>query len=118
MKLYFLRKYFALFVLLAVFSAAVAGVCHEGDKHAFQEKVDVIVVNSCPGQESPACPCEDKTDTGTCGSSCGCPCHSPLTAEPFRVGCSRDIAVLALFEPFTVFPQVYLPIFIPPQNLV
>jgi len=62
-------------------------------------------------------PCSDRHATDCCNSSCSC-CSSFVVPLP-AVITRRAIAPAASFsmrEPFKRFPEVYLPIFVPPQN--
>jgi len=75
----------------------------------------VQVVQAADDAPWGACPCSDGQHGECCESACCCPCHAPfsqritITYAPMvtRQGCSEILGEL---------PQVYLSIFVPPQN--
>jgi hypothetical protein len=69
-------------------------------------------------QQCPACPSDQHSVPGHYDSSCNCPCHAPLTAQPVQLVRSQQIALFEFHEPFKSLPEVYLPKFIPPHILV
>lgn len=65
----------------------------------------------------PSCPDSDHTGADHCDSSCYCSCHLPVTVQPVLIRFSPVVTSLIVSEPFNTLPEVYLPKFIPPQNL-
>lgn len=65
------------------------------------------------------CPCSERHGSDDCDSSCSCcSCCSylaPLTAQMAGLPSVPDAPYL-VYEPIQRFPEVYLPIFVPPQN--
>jgi len=65
------------------------------------------------------CPCSDRHDAEGCDSSCSCcSCcsyHAPLPA-PLAWSAAPPERSCRLRDPFQFLPEVYLPIFVPPQN--
>ncbi len=62
---------------------------------------------------------DDSQDTGKddcCTTACACACHAPLTIK--AVTLPVPVALTSCFASFNPHlpPQVYLPIFVPPQN--
>ena len=70
-----------------------------------------------PGGGGPDNPVEKHSAGDHCDSSCNCPCHAPIAVQPIRAEYAPLVSPLVFIEPFTAFPEVYLPKFIPPQNL-
>jgi hypothetical protein len=63
------------------------------------------------------CPCSDERGSSCCDSTfCCCACHAPLS-QSFRLAYAPVIAVQSFREPLWSLPQVYRPIFVPPQNI-
>ena len=54
---------------------------------------------------------------GHCAAACYCACHLPVTMQPLQLHHAPVMSRLVTGEPFTFLPEVYLPRFIPPQNL-
>lgn len=77
---------------------------------------------SCVSAQQPAsshCPCSDRHDSRDCDDSCFCcfcsPCLAP--AAHYLLQPRVTSASFSLYDPFRLYPEVYLPIFVPPQNL-
>lgn len=63
------------------------------------------------------CPCSDGHDADCCDTTgCSCACHAPL-GQKVLLAYAPVVVVLNFREPFWLLPQVYLAIFVPPQNL-
>jgi hypothetical protein len=62
------------------------------------------------------CPCSDNHENSMCDSVCSC--CSIVASLPERVNfhSSPLAAIISPAEPLFVVPQVYFPIFVPPQN--
>lgn len=107
-------------MIIIMFAITVTGFCRGA--HAAELSFDApseqsasylnAVENQCP-----SCPIDEHSAPDHCDSSCNCPCHAPLTAQPVQVVCSQLITPLVFSEPFKAVPEVYLSKFIPPQNL-
>jgi hypothetical protein len=61
------------------------------------------------------CPSSETHDGDCCESDCHCSCHAPLT-ERVAIVYSPFVSFLCCPESHPASPQVYLPIFVPPQN--
>jgi len=62
-------------------------------------------------------PCPDRQDSDCCDTAfCLCECHAPL-GQNLRLDYAPVIAVQNVLEKAWSLPQVYRPIFVPPQNL-
>jgi hypothetical protein len=63
------------------------------------------------------CPCSDEKDSSCCDSAfCCCACHAPLS-QGFQLAYAPVVAIQGFREPAWSLPQVFLSIFVPPQNL-
>jgi len=63
------------------------------------------------------CPCSDDHGAGCCDVTfCNCECHAPL-GQALRLPYAPVVACQNILEPSWSLPQVYRPIFVPPQNL-
>ena len=111
-----MKKFTSLVLILTVLAAS--GLCSCLDSHAAEQSLAASVTAECAAADHcPACPADDHSDADHCASSCYCSCHLPLTVQAIRIVHSPVITELIFPESFTVMPEVYLPKFIPPQNL-
>jgi hypothetical protein len=113
----FLKKLASLFLIVTILAAS--GLCSCLDSHAAEQSSPAPVAARCdaPADHCPACPDGDHSGSDQCPSSCYCSCHLPLTMQTVQVQHSPVITELVFFESFIAIPEVYLPKFIPPQNL-
>ncbi|GFO68270.1 hypothetical protein GMLC_18490 [Geomonas limicola] len=92
------------------------GVTIASNYHPFQ---DQVVSSPFEGAGDSHCPCSDRHDTEGCDSSCSCcSCcsyHAPLPL-PLAWPAGNAERSCRLSDPFQFLPEVYLPIFVPPQN--
>ena len=64
------------------------------------------------------CPCSDGQGSDCCDSIfCNCACHAPL-GQCIQLVYAPEIAAQSFRESSWSLPQVYRPIFVPPQNFV
>jgi len=64
------------------------------------------------------CPCSDEKGSDCCdATTCNCSCHTPLVQHALFTY-SPVVMVLLQLEPYWSLPQVYFPIFVPPQRFV
>jgi hypothetical protein len=86
----------------------------------FAPSVDTIAANieAAPGHCND-CPCSDEGHgMGGCDASCSCcSCFAPLP-QGVTLDFSPVVTFLTLFESFQALPQVFLTIFVPPQNRI
>ena len=78
-----------------------------------------LLLTASPGEPASHCPCSDRHGSDGCNPSCSCcSCCSffapPPTAIVWRA--LQPSTSFSMLEPFKHFPEVYLPIFVPPQN--
>jgi hypothetical protein len=64
-----------------------------------------------------SCPCSDGQGSDCCDTTfCSCACHAPLS-QSLRLVYAPMIVIHRFREPTSSLPQVFLSIFVPPQNL-
>ena len=111
----------SILVILTILGASLSGACRGA--HAAEHTRDLPGAHSCPVKDgacddsSPASPCGEHSDGDHCAAACYCACHLPVTIQPLRLHHAPVMSRLVAGEPFTFLPEVYLPKFIPPQNL-
>lgn len=70
---------------------------------------------TAPDSPCDECPCSGEQDSDCCDTtSCPCSCHTPLTRHMHTY--APIVIVQRFAEPHWSLPQVYLSIFVPPQN--
>ena len=106
-------------LIVAVLTVAFNGVCQTA--HAMQDCVSKTVSASQPEVSAvdgcPCCPVEHD-DFDACGDCVNCVCHASVIIQQFTLSYAPVTSDIASSEPFKSLPEVYLPKFIPPQNLV
>lgn len=114
-----LKKLTSLLLVVIILAATTLCLCRE--THATGQPESAAASCAAAADHCPVCPacpaCPDKggSDADHDAASCFCPCHLPLIVQPVRICPAPLISRLFFFEPLTVFPEVYLPKFIPPQ---
>jgi hypothetical protein len=115
----FRRHFWAIAVvqLLVMVMFAVPVCCYELEPD--HEKAGIsqsAKSNDAEQNKCPCCPNENKADSANC-STCGyCSYHGPLTTVN-STDYIPSTAQLVSREQFSMLPDVYIPIFVPPQNL-
>lgn len=112
------RRLIALCMVLAYLLLPMDGFAQLQPFAPSADQADTIVVNiEAPHGHCSDCPCsDDGHGTGGCDASCSCcSCFAPLP-HGFTLDFSPVVTSLTLFEPFQALPQVFLTIFVPPQN--
>lgn len=114
-------KLIARLILMVVLTVSVN--CVANNAHAMDCNLSTTCENELYQGISAVdhCPCspnEQHKDAGRCDTCINCICHAPMTIKPFLLSYNPSILDMHTSEPFTLFPEVYLPKFIPPQNLV
>jgi len=99
-------------IYLALPAANLAGAATLGvDLPSAQDTCSTATTAPCGD-----CPCSDDQTSGCCDKAfCNCACHVPLS-RGLRLTYAPMIAVQSFLEPYWSLPQVYRPIFVPPQN--
>ncbi len=112
----FLKTVTSLFLIVTILVAS--GLCSCLDSHAAQQSPAAAVAADCGGAgHCPACPGDDHSDTDHDAGSCFCACHLPLIAPKIEICYNPIVTSLFPLEKFSAIPEVFLPKFIPPQNL-
>ena len=105
-------KNIALILLLVMVSIALGGVvCRGADPHAV--KASVVDFHG----DAPCCPDAGHGGGDHCQGCLSCPCHTPLAGDLLQFRYSPSFSLLSFVEHHTAPPDVYLPKFVPPQNL-
>ena len=105
-----------------VLSSTMVGLCHAA--HAAEE----VLCKQCPpGAETSSvtsldehdhsCPDADHEGPDHCASTCYCSCHLPVTTAGLQLRYAPVITVLLLQETFTPPQDIFLSLFVPPDNL-
>jgi hypothetical protein len=111
----------ALFIIITFLVSLTGGAC--ADVHAESHGLPVTgsVCESgthAASQSSPCAPDHDShPDDGHCDDCCGCTCFRSTVADGIVVNYSPTVSTLSRVEPFLVFPDVFLPKFVPPERL-
>jgi hypothetical protein len=111
-----LFRHIAVLLVVIYLFIPVMGLAHAGVPFA-----GTAVIRTIDGREdSPCenCPCSQENDSHCCDSACcSCAFHCP-PVQGMQVRYSPIVIIARHGEPFRAMPQVYLPIFVPPQNLL
>ena len=114
------RRLVAVFTLLVIMTLCVSVECHAvGPKDSGLHATTGVVLPATEHTDSPCCPIDDHghTDADHCTSCLHCACNAPLAALETILSYAPSLSLLNPFDRFNLLPEVYLPIFIPPQNL-
>ncbi|OGU16570.1 MAG: hypothetical protein A2076_02515 [Geobacteraceae bacterium GWC2_53_11] len=117
MTLSLAHNQFIAFVLIIIYLALPATLCAQSV--VFDAEGDLMPTISSTANTSPldTCPCSDGHDSDCCDTTgCSCACHAPL-GQRVRLAYAPVVVAQNFREPFWLLPQVYLAIFVPPQNL-
>jgi len=88
------------------------------ESHASSASAQAACCEISASHHCPCSPLEQHNDYDGCDTCDDCGCHAPLTTSPFRLSYNPIISDQTSIDPFKHLPEVYLPKFIPPQNLV
>jgi len=112
----FTFRHSAVLIIILYLCLPVVGFAHADISAGL---IDVRLTDGGITQEAPCdqCPCSDEHGSDCCGASvCGCAFQSP-PEQALRVRYAPVVVSLRSLDSFWVLPQVYLPIFVPPQNM-
>lgn len=114
-----LKRIIAVVLLVAVAVMAGNGHCFVRDAgHALETScgtADEAAAKSNHGGDIPCCPDEDDSSPDHCSSCLSCPCHAPLNSQGTLLSYSPLVISLSFPEHLNAPPDVYRPIFVPPQ---
>jgi hypothetical protein len=114
------RRLVAAMTLTIIMTLLVSVDCHAvGPKDAGLHATTSVVLPATEHPDSPCCPIDDHghTDVDHCLSCLHCACNAPLAALETILSYAPSLSLLNPINRFNLLPEVYLPIFIPPQNL-
>jgi len=113
-------KFFSWVLLVVVMTVTMHGVhncAHAMQGHQTSAMVAVSSLEISASHQSPCSPLSPHDDYDDCESCLNCACHAQLTIHPFQLSYNPSIIDFGTSEEFKHLPEVYLPKFIPPQNL-
>ena len=108
-------------MLASVFLVLCNGVCSTA--HALESQLSSLQVSAVTDAAAsfgvPCCP-DDHHDSESpaCDDCVNCLCHVTVAPQLFRLNYLPVFSDISCFAAFRSLPEVYLPKFIPPQNLV
>lgn len=107
-------------VLIAVILSASINCLHE-NVHATQSLFATVGSRATASgiSDFEQClfpPLEQATNYDCCDACFNCACHAPLTIQPFRLHYDPMVLKWSSSEPFMHLPEVFLPMFIPPES--
>jgi len=107
------RHMSALLIILYLF-IPVMGFAHAGVPDA--GTTDIRSLCAVAGSPCDHCPCSEEQGSPCCDTDfCSCSFHSP-PVQGVQVRYAPVVVIARRTESFWMLPQVYLPIFVPPQN--
>jgi len=102
------------------------GLCTDAATPCHTPATQTVCATTCDNSEisalsgSPHCPCSDSHAPGECDANCSCcSCGSCLAPLPGALAFATPPPKVPYpdYDRFQKLPEVYLPIFVPPQNL-
>jgi hypothetical protein len=113
----FLKKLTSLCLIVMVLAAS--GLCTCLDSHATEQAPGSASAVHCTddADHCPACPAGDHSSADHDAASCFCACHLPLLTQGINIRHNPVVSTLVSVEKITAIPEVWLDLFIPPQNL-
>lgn len=119
MKIHLTLKFISRLILLVLLTAILNGA--HGTAHAMENHTNTTCIQAVYSAASTPhdCPCspdEQHDDHDGCNKCASCACHAPLTMQLFQLVYTPIIAGLQTFTPLTVFPEVFLSLFVPPDS--
>jgi hypothetical protein len=108
-----LRHLSSLLIIIYLF-IPVMGFAHVGDQGV--AATEIRSIGAVAGAPCGHCPCGDEQGSHCCDTGCcSCAFHSP-PVEVLQPGYAPVVVIARHTESFRMLPQVYLSIFVPPQN--
>lgn len=115
-----IKKSASLLLIIAMLTVTALFPCMQdaaAEQSTGTQLQSFAAVDETAGDHCPHCPDQGHSDSGHCDSSCSCSCHPPVIGQPVRIRLDEIVIDLVFLEPFTALPEVYLPKYIPPQNV-
>jgi hypothetical protein len=114
------RRLVATMMLMIMVTLCLSMECHAvGPKSNGLHGTTAIVLPPSGDSDTPCCPADDHNhgDLDHCTSCLHCACNAPLMGSDALISYTPSLSLLNPKDRFSQLPEVYLPIFIPPQNL-
>jgi hypothetical protein len=113
------RRLVATMTLMVIMTLFVSVNCHAVGPRDAGLHATSNVLNALDHLDTPCCPVDDHdhADIDHCASCLHCACNAPLAAPGAVLSYAPSVSLLNPIDRFNHMPEVYLPIFIPPQNL-
>ena len=114
------RRLVAAMTLMVLLTLCVSVDCHAvGPRDAGLHAVSSVVLPATEHSDSPCCPVDDHghSDADHCTSCLHCACNALMASKETHLSYAPTVSSLNPIDRFNHLPEVYLPIFIPPQNL-
>ena len=115
------RRLVAVLTLMVLIALCVSVDCHAvGPKDTGLHATTGVVLPVTENSDHPCCPVDghDHADIDHCSSCLHCACNALLAAQGTVLSYAPTVSLLNPIDRFNHLPEVYRPIFIPPQNLV
>uniref|UniRef100_C6DYP2 DUF2946 domain-containing protein n=1 Tax=Geobacter sp. (strain M21) TaxID=443144 RepID=C6DYP2_GEOSM len=115
-----LFKFTSWFILASVLLLLCNGVCSTA--HALESLVSNSQDTAASTADRVGAPCcpdnHHDSESPACDDCVNCLCHVTVAPQLFRLNYLPVFSDISSFAAFRLLPEVYLPKFIPPQNLV
>ena len=115
------RRLVATMMLLIMVTLCLSMECHAvGPRSNGLHGTTTALLPPSADPAPPCCPVDDHDhgDRDHCTSCLHCVCNAPLLGGETVISYTPSLSLLTPKDHFSQLPEVYLPIFIPPQNLV
>jgi len=117
----FNRKFLALTLIAVILTFSTIDLCRETHTAELSREAACstqnTVADSTPTNQCPSSPADEHSRDDHDNSGCYCGCHLPLTSSAISASYLPCISILTALEPFKAIPEIYIDLFIPPQNL-
>jgi hypothetical protein len=110
-----INRHIAIFLLFIFLLIPVGSLAQ--DLHTGADGRETITLQAVDANQLPCsgCPCPDENHSD-CDSTCYCCSAYPPPPESFPISYSPILSVIAAIDLKCAFPQVCIPIEVPPQN--
>jgi len=117
----FNRKFLALTLIAVILAFSTIDLCRETHTAGLSPESDCSKQNTVAGSatttnQCPSSPADEHSRDDHDNSGCYCGCHLPLTSSAISASYLPCISILTALEPFKAIPEIYIDLFIPPQN--
>ena len=110
----FTLRHMSVLLLIVYLFIPVMGFAHDAAPDAGVTEIRTVAADD--GSPCDGCPCSNEEGSPCCDTGfCSCAFHSP-PVQGIQLRYDLDVNIVRHTESFWMLPQVYLPIFVPPQN--